>query len=88
MAEPMRQEVVSLAGYLRSTIRRIDEMMGTWQAQRDELSLRLALIEGPDDPAVAAAAADYESRVEEGRPYEEAVAAEELIKEAHRRFGP
>ncbi len=51
------------------------------------MAVRVAAIEAADDPKIAIAAADYEARVADSRPYEGAEDAERLLAEAHRRFG-
>lgn len=78
-------EVIEITQYLRDTIRDIDETMKVFAERRAGLAGRLAILEAAGDRAVAAAAADYERRVAEGRPYE-GRDAEDVITEAHRRF--
>ncbi len=55
--------------------------------RRREMAVRVTAIEAADDPKVAAAAADYEARVADSRPYEGAEDAERLLGEAHQRSG-
>ena len=56
-------------------------------AARREIALRLAVLRAAQDPAVVAAAADFDERVAENRPYENARPAEDVIREAHARDG-
>lgn len=89
MGEPAEQaEVVDFADYLRQTIAEIDEVVTSWAARRTQLAVRLAAIEAAEDPEVAAAAADYEARMVEGRAYEDAEDAERVLSEAGRRYCP
>lgn len=79
-------DIVEMVEYLRATIADIDEMVREWQVKRTALAIRLSSIEAATDPKILEAAADYERRVVDGTPYEDAVDAAELIKEAHRRY--
>jgi hypothetical protein len=80
-------DVVEITDYLRETIRKIDETVDDWAKRRVALAARLAVLDAMTDKDVAAAAADWEARTAEGRPYENARPAEEVIAEAHRRYG-
>ena len=86
--EPAQQldDVIDMVKYLEETIAQIDSAVNDWQAQRESLALRLAAMKAARDPAVLAAAAEYELRVAENRPYEDAQDAGDLISEAHRRL--
>jgi hypothetical protein len=89
MSEPARDEqLIDLVDYLSETIARMDAAIGRMQADRRELATRLAALEAASDLAVLSAADDYERRVAENRPYEDAVGGQTLIEEAHRRFAP
>lgn len=79
--------VVDMVDYLSETIAEIDAMIHDLEVKRHGFAVRLAVLRASSDPAVAEAAADYEARVAEGRPYESAEPAQDLIAEAHRRFG-
>lgn len=81
-----RTEVVDMVHYLRDLIDEIDQAVGGWTTKRQEFAVRLAAMEAATDPAVLEAVSDYEARVAEGRPYEDAEDAESLLAEAHRRF--
>ncbi len=80
-------EVVEFADYLRATVDRIDEAAAELLARRRELALRLDTIEAATSARVTNAALDYESRVTDGRPYESAENAEDVLTEAHARYG-
>ncbi len=88
MSQPERVEfvVVDMVEYLRETIAQMDAAINPYLARRHDLALRLAALEVATDPAILAAAEDYEDRVEANRPYEAAEDAEELLSEAHRRY--
>lgn len=81
------QDVVNMVDYLRETIEEIDSMIAGMQTKRTALAIRLAAIEASEDASLAEAAQDYGRRVEAGDPYEEAEPAEDLIRDAHARFG-
>ncbi len=87
MSEPARdQEIVSMVDYLRETLRKIDDTIAGLTADREEISLRLAVIEAAMSEAVEEAVADFDERAESGRPYSGEDAAN-LLAEAHRRHG-
>ncbi len=86
-AEQPNGDVVDFVEYLRQTIADVDEAMVAWSERRREMAVRVAAIEAADDPKLADAAADYQARVADSRPYEGAEDAERLLAEAHRRFG-
>jgi hypothetical protein len=75
-----------MAQFLRETIAEIDEGIAEMQSRRNQLAVRLAAIDAATDPAVLEAAADYEARTAEKRPYEGAEDANSLITEAHRHY--
>lgn len=90
MGEAARQQdpaVVDMVGYLRETLQEIDETIAELQGRRHGLAVKLAVIEAAGDPAVIEAAADYKDRAAADRPYENAVRSEDLVAEAHRRYG-
>jgi hypothetical protein len=88
MADPARRdnEVVGMVEYLRDTIAEFDETIAEMQARRTELASRLAVIEAATDPDLVAAAKDYADRVEAGRPYEDAMSADDMIRAARQRI--
>lgn len=88
MPEAAHEEVISVTEYLRDTIRGIDRTVREWQVQRAELAIRLAVIEAATDADVAAAAADFEQRVANNQPYEDADSVEDIIREASSRLLP
>lgn len=81
-----RTEVIDMVSYLRDWIAEIDQAVGAWTAKREDFAIRLAAMEAATDPAVLEIARDYEDRVEEKRPYEDAEDATRLLSEAHRRY--
>ena len=81
-----RTDVVDMVHYLRDLIGEIDQAVDGWTAKRHEFAVRLAAMEAATDPAVLREASDYEARLAEGRPYDDAEDAESLLSEAHRRF--
>ncbi len=90
MSQPAErgEEVVDMVQYLRDFMARIDEAVGPWLAKREELALRLSALEAASDPEVLDVAADYQSRVEANRPYENAEDASALLSDAHRQYCP
>lgn len=90
MGEPLRrdEEVINMVQYMRDSLARMDQAVEAWMTERNELAVRLAAMESAHDPKVLAAAEDYQRRIAEERPYEDAEDAETLIGEAHRRFVP
>jgi hypothetical protein len=91
VAMPEQHEtVVSIVDYLEATLRKMDEFVSeiqAWAEARQEIALRLAVLRAAADPAVHDAASDYEQRVAEGRPYEAARPADDVIRDAHARYG-
>ena len=89
MTEPARQDdvVLDMANYLEETIAEMDDAFAHWQAKRQELGIRLAVIRAAADPAVLSVVEDYQARVAEGRPYEGAEDFTHVLTEAHRRYG-
>jgi len=85
--EAERSEVVEFADYLRATLSSMDEATAELQARRKGLAIRLDAINAATSERVTKAAADYESRMADGRPYEDAEDAEALLAEAHARYG-
>lgn len=88
MAEPMHRgetAVVDMVDYLRETLRELDEAIADLSVRRQGLAVKLAVLEASTDPKVQEAAADYDARVAENRPYEDAADAGMLLSEAHRR---
>ncbi len=77
-----------MVAYMRELISEIDEAIAPWLAKRQEIAARLAAMEAATDPAVLEVAADYEERLAEDRPYEDAEDAETLLSEAHKRYVP
>lgn len=63
-------------------------MVQGWQARRAGLARTLAALEAATDPDVLRAAEDFESRSEDGRPYEGSEDPNDHIAEAQARFGP
>lgn len=88
MESAAKQPVVEMVSYIRETIAQIDRAIAELQSSRVRLVGRLAVLEAASDPYVLQAAADYESRVESKRPYEDAEDANSLILEAQGRFLP
>ncbi|MDP9389244.1 MAG: hypothetical protein M3Q48_15345 [Actinomycetota bacterium] len=86
MAEPADDRVIEVVDYLRETIADIDETVRSWHLKRTKLAVRLAALEAATDGSVLEAAADYERRLGEDRPYEAAEDVADLVKEAHSRF--
>lgn len=86
--EAAHEEVVSFTEYLRDTIAGMDRTMREWQVHRAELAIKLSVIEAATDPDVATAIQDYERRLAEGRPYENAEPIEDIVKEASSRLLP
>lgn len=94
MAEAARDDSVrDIADYLRETIAEIDESIAAARShladlerRRAGLAVRLAVIDAATSPEVESAIEEYEQRVAENRPYENAEDATELLSEAHRRF--
>ena len=90
MPAEQHDSVVSIVGDLEEALRKMDEFVSdiqAWAEARQEIAMRLAVMRAASDPAVAQAAADYEQRIDEGRPYENARAAEDVIRDAHARYG-
>ncbi len=81
-----RTEVVDMVHYLRDLVSQIDDAVGGWTAKRQGFAVQLAAMEAATDPAVLEVASDYEARVAEDRPYDDAEDAASLLTEAHRRF--
>lgn len=79
-------EVVEIVDYLRETISKADTAIRDMQAHRNELALRLAVIQAATSNDVRAALEDHDERVASNRPYEDAESAEKLLSEAHNRF--
>jgi hypothetical protein len=75
-----------MASYLRETVAEIDEVMAYWLTRREQMAVKIAALEAAENPAVIQAAEDYAQRVAEGRPYEDAEDASDLLSEAYRRF--
>lgn len=88
MGEPVNDQIVSVVDYLRETIGDIDATVQGLQSERTTLAVRLAALEAATDPDVLEAAEDFASRTEDGRRYEGAEDANDLIREAHARFVP
>lgn len=78
--------VADMAQYLRDTLAETDKHISEMQAGRNQMAVRLAGLDAASDPAVLAAAADYEARAASGRPYEGAEDAGSLVSEAYSRF--
>lgn len=90
MPAEQHDSVVSIVDYLEETLRKMDEFVSdiqAWAEARQEIAERLAVMRAASDPAVAAAAEDYDQRLAEGRPYENARPAEDVIRDAHARYG-
>jgi hypothetical protein len=83
---PTDEQVVDMAEYLRDTLAEIDSAIAELTERRMGIATRLAVILAATDPGTQAAIDDYSARIEEGRPYEDAQDANDLIMEAHRRF--
>lgn len=77
-----------MVDFLRESLQEMDETITEMRARRQTFAMRLAAIEASTNPAVQAAAADYEARVRDERPYENAEPASDLLSEAHRRYVP
>lgn len=83
-----KDPVVDMVSYLRDTIAEIDSSIVEFQARREGLARRLAVLEAAMDPQIASDVADYERRIADNRPYESAQSADSLLSELHRKFGP
>lgn len=82
-SEAARNEaVIDMAAYLRDTIAQIDATIADMHRRRTDMAVRLAVIDAATDKAVLAAGDDYERRVTEHRPYEDAVDIDRFIDEA------
>lgn len=81
-------DVVTLVDHVRGLIADYDRAIAEMHVNRQGLLLKLAALEAAADPAVLDAAADYDERIAEGRGYEDARDAGDVIAEAHRRFVP
>lgn len=77
--------VVAVSDYLRDTIDDMDDGIAEMTARRNGIAKRLAIIEASDSSPVKRAVADYETRVKDGRPYEDAQPADEVLSEAWKR---
>jgi len=87
MGEPARQaEVVDLGEYLDKTIIELDNTIRELQATRTAFAIKRAVLRAATSGSIQQGAADYETRVGEQRPYEDAQDPAQLIAEAHRRF--
>ena len=83
---PQRYEAPEMVEYLRATLADIDRAISDLQARRNGVARRLAALEAAADPAVLAAAADYDERLSTNTPYEDAEDAAALLDDARRRF--
>ena len=88
MGEPQLADdhVVDMVDYLRETLAEIDETIADLNRRRVGIATRLAVIATSSDPTIQTAVDDHSERVAAGRPYEDAMDANEFVMEAHRRF--
>lgn len=86
--QPEADQIIDMVQYLRDTIAEVDSSIREFQARREGLAERLAVLEAATDPEILGAVADYEERIAGNRPYEGAEPAEAVLSEALRKFGP
>ncbi len=75
-------EVVSVEEYLSMALVEFDQALAAAREMRDQLALRLHALQMASDKRVGRAVDDYQERLAEGRPYEDARSVETLIAEA------
>lgn len=66
-------------------VAQLDTWLEEGQAIRSGFALKLHALREADDPAVIAAEDDAEQRIAQGRPYEDAMNAEDLVALARTR---
>jgi len=87
MADPARQaDIIDLGEYLDKAISELDDTIRELQATRTAWAIRRSVLRAAGSKSVQQAAAELDQRVKDGRPYEDAKDAAELIQEAHRRL--
>lgn len=79
-------EVVSVEEYLAKTVAEADNLLNAAKEARDQLALRLHALQMASDARVDETVDDYERRVKENRPYEDATSVDDLIAEARSRL--
>ena len=80
------ESVADMRQYARETLAKLDETMRDWNVKRQELSLRLAVMDAADDPELQRMAEEVADRVESGGGFPDARPAEDVLAEAHRRY--
>lgn len=80
------ESIADINEYARETLRKLDEAISEMDSRRQELALRLAVMDAAQDSELQRMADEVVERIESGEGFPKARPAEDVLAEAHRRY--